>query len=74
MALKYPEQLKNYQHLHKTAARATTERFCLFKLADLHKTNNDKFPIQEWSHLNFDQVLTKNLLVGKNAVTNKLYS
>jgi hypothetical protein len=60
--------------------------FCIYKLSLLlHKLYNDKFSIEEETHLNFEQILTtrqlhfqitcnRNLMVGKNAITTRLQS
>jgi hypothetical protein len=65
------------QNLHKIVNRVTPEMFCIYKLSLLlHKLYNDKFPIEEWTHLNLEQILTTrqthfkithnhNLMVGK---------
>jgi hypothetical protein len=86
LALKYPRQLISYNNLHKMAKRATPEMFSRYKLSLLlHKLYNDQFPIDEWTHLNFDQILTTrqqnfvitrnhNMRVGKNAIANRLKS
>jgi hypothetical protein len=58
--------------------------FSKYKLSLLlHKLHNDKFPVNEWIHFNFDQILTTrqqhfeisrnyNMKVGKNAIANRL--
>jgi hypothetical protein len=86
MALHFPKQLISYWNLHKMVNRATPEMFCIYKLyLMLRKLYNDKFPIDEWTHLNFEQILTTrqwhfqithnhNLMIGKNAITNRLQS
>ena len=86
MALHYPKQPISYQNLHIIANRATPEMFCTYKLSLLlHKLYNNEYPIEEWTFLNFEQILTSrqthfkitnnhNLLVGKNAITNRLNS
>ena len=82
--LHYPRQLISFSNLHKMAKRATPEMFCKYKLSLLlHKLSNDKFPVDDWTHLNFDQILTTrqqnfviscnyNMKVGKNAIANRL--
>ena len=86
LALHYPKQQISYQNLHIIANRATPEMFCTYKLSLLlHKLYNNEYPIEEWTFLNFEQILTSrqthfkitnnhNLLVGKNAITNRLNS
>lgn len=84
MAFHYPRYLISYNNLHKMAKRATPEMFCKYKLSLLlHKLYNDRFPTNEWLHLNFDQIMTTrqhnfevsrnyNYRVGLNAMVNRL--
>jgi hypothetical protein len=84
MALHYPKTLISYHNLHKIANRATPDMFCTYKLCLLlYKLYNNEYPIEEWTYLNFEQILTSrqthfkitnnhNLIVGKNAITNRL--
>jgi hypothetical protein len=86
MALHYPKKLISHQNLHKIANRATPEMFCSYKLCLLlHKLHNNEYSSKEWTYLNFEQKLTlrqthfkitnnHNLMVGKNAITNRLNS
>ena len=86
MALHYSKKLISHQNLHKIANRATPEMFCTYKLCLLiHKLYNNEYPLEEWTYLNFEQILTStqtqfkitnnnNLMVGKNAITNRLNS
>ena len=86
MALHYPKNLISNIKLHKIAKRATPEMFCKYKLSLLlHKLQNNHFPVNEWVHLNFNQILTTrqhnfeisrdyNLRVGLNAIANRLKS
>ena len=84
MALHYPKTLISYHNLHKIANRATPDMFCTYKLCLLlYKLYNNEYPLEEWTFLNFEQILTSrqthfkitnnhNLIVGKNAITNRL--
>jgi hypothetical protein len=84
MVLHYPRDLISNINLHKIAKRVTPEMFCKYKLSlMLHKLYNNHFPLNEWVHLNFNQILTTrqqtfeilrdfNLRVGLNVVTNRL--
>lgn len=84
MALNYPQELISFQNLHRMTDRATPEMFSNYKLALLlFKTFNDKFPLQEWTQLNFSIILTtrqskfainrnNRLCVGNNAICNRL--
>jgi hypothetical protein len=84
MALHYPKKLISHQNLHKIANRAAPEMFCTYKLCLLlHKLYNNEYPLEEWTYPNFEQILTSrqthfkitnnhNLIVGKNAITNRL--
>jgi hypothetical protein len=81
MVLHYPKKMISFQNLHKIVKRANPEMFCVYKLSLLlHKLYNNKFPIEEWTHLNFEQILTTrqthfkithnhNLMESKNAIT-----
>ncbi len=84
MALNYPQELISFQNLHRMTDRATPEMFSNYKLALLlFKTFNDKFPLQEWTQLNFSIIITtrqskfainrnNRLCVGNNAICNRL--
>ncbi len=55
----YPNELISYYNYHKMSDRATPEMMCNYKLAlSLYKTMNNQFPETEWTHLNFNQILT----------------
>lgn len=85
MALHYPDNNPSYSDLHRLAKRATPEMYCKYKCAILlYKTFNQKNPMEEWIHLNFDQINTtrqtkfmtsmnKNHSVGNNILINKFH-
>ena len=55
----YSNELISYYNYHKMSDRATPEMMCNYKLAlSLYKTMNNQFPETEWTHLNFNQILT----------------
>jgi hypothetical protein len=87
MALHYPRKLISYENLHKMWNKATPEIVCIYKLSLLlNKLYNYKFNIEEWTHFNFEHILTTrpsqfeitqhnhNFMAGKNVITNKLQS
>ena len=83
MCLNYPSEIISYQNLHKITKRATPEMYCNYKMAlSLYKVFNDKFPCNEWLHLNFNQIntsrqttfmtsRTNNLKLGMNCLANR---
>ena len=81
----YPSELISYFNFHKMSKRATPEMLCDYKLAlSLYKTFNLKTPVDEWIHLNFNQMCTSretmfltnrahNSRVGMNCMTNRYF-
>jgi hypothetical protein len=79
----YSKQQISYKTLHIIANRVMQNMFCEYKLALLlFRTFNHEIPCEEWTQLNFNQVLTSrqthsiinlnNLHIGgKNASTNR---
>ena len=57
MALHYPNFNISYATLHSITNRATPEMYCTYKLSLLLFKTSIKFPIDEWIHLNHEQIL-----------------
>ena len=85
-ALNYPRYDISHMNLHKLTNRVTPDMFCKYKLALLlFKTFNDKIPYDEWLYLKIEQQNSShqinfminrnnNLVVGLNALSNRLIS
>ena len=83
VAFHYPDTGISFLQLHKMAKRATPEMFRKYKLALLlHRTFNEKIPLNDWLSLNFYQSNSSrqttfnirrnnNLRVGMNILNNR---
>ena len=83
VAFHYPDTGISFLQLHKMAKRATPEMFRKYKLALLlHRTFNEKIPLNDWLSLNFYQSNSSrqttfnirrnnNLRVGMNVLNNR---
>jgi hypothetical protein len=85
MAIHYRDPLISNNNVHLITKRATPEMYSSYKLSLLlYKTFNYCIPLDEWSHLNFEQTfgtrqekfhvnLNNNLRVGMNALCNRFH-
>ena len=85
MAIDYRDPLITNNNVHLITKRATPEMYSSYKLSLLlYKTFNYCIPLDEWSHLNFEQTfgtrqekfhvnLNNNLRVGMNAMCNRFH-
>jgi hypothetical protein len=81
----YPDPLISFLELHKISKRATPMMLSEYKcVLQLYKTFNECLPINEWVHLNFDQVNTsrqtkflidrsKRTKIGRHSLCNKFH-
>jgi hypothetical protein len=79
-----PDASLSFIRLHEINNRATPDRFVIFKHAILlHKLYNQKQPMREWTHLNFqhqftvrrglfDVAKTNNYKIGECILANRL--
>ena len=81
----YPDRSISFLELHKITKRATPMMISEYKCAlQLFKTFNECLPINEWVHMNFDQVITSRQTkfqinrsnrtkIGKHSMCNRFY-
>ena len=85
MCQHYPDQSISFLELHKITKRATPMMLSDYKCAlQLYKTYNHCLPMNEWLHLNIDQVITSRQTrfqinrssrtrIGRHSMCNRFY-
>ena len=85
MCQHYPDQSISFLELHKITKRATPMMLSDYKCAlQLYKTYNHCLPMNEWLHLNIDQVITSRQIrfqinrssrtrIGRHSMCNRFY-